>query len=272
MKDDDFKRGDILKEFDEEYHYFHDNSPKFIQKLNKKQINRFGELDCRVYDNPIISSLHLTEGKYLVNEAEYATYPARTSINYICKSLNIPKEFLSVESNADGTEFINAILLNKQNTLNNVEKAMHLCGYYKAKEFYYKGDERLIYRKYEPKYIDEANDIVRDCKYLYHLSPLSYMEKIMNYGFVPKSNNGAFMYPDRCYFFMDTMNINDIKSWIPSFKKANKNYNKSKYVLYTIDVNKIRNNVIFYLDPNLKGGIYTMDNITPNTIANSEFC
>ena len=90
MKDDDFTWGDILKEFDEEYHYFHDNSPKFIQKLNKKQINRFGELDCRVYDNPIISSLHLTEGKYLVNEAEYATYPARTSINYICKSLNIP--------------------------------------------------------------------------------------------------------------------------------------------------------------------------------------
>lgn len=109
MNNDDFTWDDILKEIDEEYHYFHNNSPKFVQKLNKKQINRFSELDCRVYDKPIITSLYLTEGKYLVNEAEYATYTARTSVNYICKSLNIPKEFLSVEANDDVLEFINAV-------------------------------------------------------------------------------------------------------------------------------------------------------------------
>lgn len=149
MNNIDFTWDDILQELNEEYHHFHDNSPKIVQELTESEINRFGEFDWDVYDNLVLSSLYLTEGKYLVNEAEFATYPAQTSIDYISKSLNIPKGFLTIGTTNNDVEFINAVLLNKRNVLANVEKAMHLCGYYKAKEFYYNGDSRLIYRKYQ---------------------------------------------------------------------------------------------------------------------------
>ena len=149
---------------------------------------------------------------------------------------------------------------------------MHLCGYYLAREEIYQNDKRFVVLRYEPKYIEDGNHIVRQCEFLYHLSPLKYKEKILKKGFIPKSNNGLFKYTDRCYFFMDTMSKVQILSWTPTFRRADKSRKNISYYLYTIDVSKVNDNVTFYLDPNLKGGCYTADNLSPNVILDVEEC
>lgn len=129
---------------------------------------------------------------------------------------------------------------------------------------YVNGDKRFLSLKYEPNYIDDANGLIRKHKYLFHISPIPYKDKILKNGFIPKSNT------DRCYFFLDTVSKKTILDWIPTFKTYKSKDTKEQYCLYTTDISKINDNVVFYLDPNLKGGVYTMDNIAPNTIINTE--
>lgn len=260
--------GNLLKS---RYRHYHDNAPSPFDKLSFNEVLDFGKVSDNVYENPIIRALVLNEGKSLLNEAEYATYPINTTINYVSRAVNIPKYMFAKGGDMyNGNWFIKIKSFNEDGIKQNVEKAMHLCGYYLAREDVC-DDDRYTILRYEPKYIDEANYYVRSCNYLYHISPLPYKEKIMRNGFVPKSKNGLFNYPDRCYFFLDDLSKDYvIREWIPTFKKANNKYSNENWCVYTIDISKIPSNVVFYLDPNLKGGVYTMDNITPKAIEDCE--
>lgn len=265
----DYDWDELIDILDSKYNYYHTNAPYPINELTFNEIVNFGDLSDNVYENPIITSLVLNEGKCLLNEAEYATYPIDTTINYVSRALNIPiRMFAKCGDKYNGVWFIKIKSFNDEDIKDNIAKAMHLCGYYLAKEDIYANDDRYVILRYEPKYIEEGNYVVSQCDVLYHLSPLKYKEKILKNGFVPKSNNGLFKYPDRCYFFMDSMNKSQVLSWLPTFRKANKN--NVPYCLYTIDVSKINDNTTFYLDPNLRGGCYTADNISPNVIINIE--
>lgn len=253
---------------DEKYRHYHVNSPTPFNTLTMNEVLDFGELSDDIYGNPIIKALVINDGKSLLNESEYATYPIGTTINYVSNAVNLPKTMFFKGGNVhNGKWFIKLKSFNEERIKQNIEKAMHLCGYYLAREDIYMNDNRFVILRYEPKYIDEANSYVRSHKYLYHLSPLPYKSKIMRNGFVPKSNNGLFKYPDRCYFFLDTLSKDYIiREWIPTFKKAHNKYANENWCVYTVDISKIPSNVTFYLDPNLKGGVYTMDNITPSAI------
>lgn len=256
----------------EKYNYYHTNAPSDFKDLTFNEIIDFGEINGNIYENPIITALTLNEGKSLLNEAEYATYPLNTTINYVSRALNIPEKLFQKRGDKErGLWFILMKIFNDEDIKENVSKAMHLCGYYLATEKIYNKDDRFVILRYEPKYIDDGTYIVRQSKFLYHLSPFKYKDKILKNGFVPRSNNGRFNYPDRCYFFRDTMNKSEVLSWIPTFQKATEDRKDAKYCLYTIDVSKINANVVFYLDPNLRGGCYTADNISPTAIENIEY-
>lgn len=272
MKDTIYNWGDLGFFLNEKYDYYHNNAPKPFDRLNLNEVLDFGEISDDVYDNPIIRALALNEGKGLLNEAEYATYPMETTINYVSKSLNIPRKMFAKGGDAyNGKWFIKIKSFNDNKIKNNIEKAMHLCGYYLARSVAYGDDNRFVILRYEPKYVDEAEYYVREHKYMYHISPSPYMNKIYRNGFIPKSHNGLFNYPDRCYFFLDNLSKDYIiREWIPTFKKVNKKYPNEDWCIYTIDISKIPDNVTFYLDPNLKGGVYTMDNITPKAIERCE--
>lgn len=271
MEEKKYNWNELIDLLDNRYNHYHMNAPYPMDELTFDEIIDFGEISDNVYENPIITSLVLNEGKSLLNEAEYATFPIDTTINYVSNALNIPmRMFKKGKKEGIGEWCIMVKAFNEDEVKENITKAMHLCGYYLADGRIYKGDNRFIILRYEPKYIDEGTRIVRECQFLYHLSPLKYKEKILKNGFVPRCKNGRFNYPDRCYFFMDNMPKNTILSWIPIFQKATKNRKNISHCLYTIDVSKINDNVVFYLDPNLKGGCYTADNISPNVIVNVE--
>lgn len=263
--------GELEGVLNSKYKYYHEKSPYPFNELSFNEIIDFGEISDNVYENPIVTALCLNGGKSLLSEAEYATYPIDTTINYVSRALNIPiRMFAKCGDKYNGVWFIKIKSFNDKETKENINKAMHLCGYYLAKEGIYGDDNRYSILRYEPKYIDDANYRVSQCEYLYHLSPLKYKDKILKNGFVPKSNNGLFKYPDRCYFFMDDLSKNEILSWIPAFNKANKRNGNVPYCLYTIDVSKINYNTTLYLDPNLRSGCYTADNISPNVIIDIE--
>lgn len=259
----------LCKKLDEKYDYFYTNPPKGVPILTKEELFEFGSLNPIIYYNPVIAALNLNENK-LLNEAEYATYPIRTTIKYVSDALSIPiSSFKTVTAN-NFTEFIKVTIPNIEKHRKNLDKAMHLCGYYCSKKELYNGDKRFLKLIYEPKYIDEADYIIRSNDVLYHLSPLPYKNKILKKGFIPKSNSTKFKYTDRSYFFLGTIGKNVVKEWVPVFRKYNQKYNDTPYCLYTIDVNKLSDNITFYLDPNLKGGCYTSDNIGPNSIVSVE--
>lgn len=260
---------EFLEHIDNEHRYFYTNCPKGIKKLSKMELFDLGQLNDDIYLNPIVAAMQIQKDN-LLNEAEYATYPVGKTIEYISDALNLPTHMFSIKDCYNGTKKIIIRTPNKRGLKANLDKAMHLCGYYLSNKDFYKDDGRFLELRYEPKYIDKANDIVRDNGILYHLSPMPYRRKILEKGFIPKSKSVMFKYPDRSYFFLGSMAKNEVKSWVKVFKNFNLAYGDAPYCLYTIDVNKIPDNVNFFLDPNLRGGCYTADNIGPQAICSIE--
>lgn len=255
----------LMERIDKEFSYFYTNPPKSVPLIDKMELFHMGELNGETYSNPLVINLTLNEPKML-SEAEYATYPIYTTIKYVSEALTIPMKYFRVIDKNNVAQAIGVIIPDRKGLKDKVTKAMHLCGYYVSWANNVEEDKRFINIRFEPKYIDNANDTVRKNKVLYHISPLPYKERIMRRGFIPKSGNSVFNYPDRTYFFLGLMGKKTVKEWIPIFKSKNKKYGDKPYTLYTIEVSKIPTNVTFYLDPNLKGGVYTMDNISPSAI------
>lgn len=255
---------------DSRHKYYYTNPPQEIKVMTPMELFNVGMVDIgEFYNNPVVMEMELNNQELLA-EAEYATYPIYTTISYVSKALQIPLSQFSIVEKSDGTDIIKLKTINDADLIKSVNKAMHLCGYYDSYTQLVNGDKRFISVTYEPKFNDSVNEFVFKEKILYHISPLPYKNKILKRGFVPKSGNSVFKYPDRTYFFLGSVGKEEVKSWIPVFKSKNKKYGDKPYCLYTLDVSKIPRNVNFYSNPNLKNAIYTMDNISPYTITQIE--
>ena len=253
------------------YDYYYTNPPKGINPMSSMELFNIGTLDIGdFYNNPVVMMMELNDPNLLA-EAEYATYPIYNTIRYVSKALQIPISQFSIVEKSDGTETIALKTINEEDLIEKVNKAMHLCGYYEGYRKNVNKDTRFIYVTYEPKFKETVNNDVHKERVLYHVSPLPYKDRILKNGFVPKSGNSIFKYPDRTYFFLGSIGKKEAESWITVFKSKNKNYGDKPYCLYTIDVKKLPRNIDFYSDPNLKGGIYTMDNIAPNVIQQIDY-
>lgn len=253
------------------YNYYYTNPPKGVNPMSSMELFNIGTLDVGdFYNNPVVMMMELNDPNLLA-EAEYATYPIYNTIKYVSKALQIPISQFSIVEKSDGTETIALKTINEEALIEKVNKAMYLCGYYEGYRKNVNNDTRFIYITYEPKFKETVNDDVHKERVIYHISPSPYKDRILKNGFVPKSVNSIFKYPDRTYFFLGSMGKTEVESWIPVFQSKNKKYGDRPYCLYTIDVKKLPRNVDFYSDPNLKGAIYTMDNIAPNVIRQIEY-
>ena len=253
------------------YDYYYTNPPKGINPMSSMELFNIGTLDIGdFYNNPVVMMMELNDPNLLA-EAEYATYPIYNTIRYVSKALQIPISQFSIVEKSDGTETIALKTINEEDLIEKVNKAMRLCGYYEGYRKNVNKDTRFIYVTYEPKFKETVNNDVHKERVLYHISPLPYKDRILKNGFVPKSGNSIFKYPDRTYFFLGSIGKKEAEGWITVFKSKNKKYGDKPYCLYTIDVKKLPRNIDFYSDPNLKGAIYTMDNIAPNVIQQIDY-
>lgn len=218
-----------------------------------------------------------------MNEGLIKTYPLDKSIKYIIRKYDLSDEQIKIDSVNYGIMTIDIICLIlpnniSKNIIGDIKHDFRTCGYFNSQKPKQIENTNFFVLIFEPKFTQNISDNVRKhCKYLYHSAPKSYLNKIIKKGLIPKSKNSLFFYPDRTFFMVgDKLNTNQLDALkdIQNTRNANielySNIEDKEYVLLTIDISKLPNDINFYCDPLAFGAIFTYDNIPPNAIINIE--
>lgn len=100
---------------------------------------------------------------------------------------------------------------------------------------------------------------------LYHVTPASHADKIKKIGLVPKSHSKVALHPERIYLAIKKEDALDMAKMFSRIKP------NEDLILITIDTNNLPDYVKLYSDPNyFKKGVYTLNNIPPNAITDSQ--
>lgn len=96
--------------------------------------------------------------------------------------------------------------------------------------------------------LNESDQVFPKGKYAYHITPDIFLDKIKEYGLVPKSESKLSYHPERIYLFMNPNMDKEMTNVLwNATKKETRDKIKDYYVLQ-IDLNQIPNH-IFYNDP-----------------------
>lgn len=210
----------------------------------------------------------------LLNEGLIISYPADKLIVYLKDYFGLDDGQIYKTTN-DGIDKINIYVNNIEQNVYILKNALDRCGYFLAFP-----KERNIPKnqwarlQFEPKFQENILEKLKQTeKYLYHLSPIKYNNKIKSIGFCPKTKNNLFDYPDRIYFIKGSVDRNSVLNFgkqLCGWRIKDHNISSEKYVLYTISLSKIPDKVNFYIDTNFPDGVYTSDNLSPEVIINQE--
>lgn len=256
-----------------------------IVKLTEEQIREyFDSIDKELLERQYVdySEIYHTPTYYnpltllymqRIDEGMFSTYPLEKTYEYIKNYFGFDDSQIKI---IKGYNNLDRFLLYVPNISNNIEivkKNMGLCGYFlaKPKENEIK-DGEWVYLQFEP-FIQ--NDISRELrneeKNLYHLTPFYNFGKIKHLGFSPRSKNMFFDYPGRVYFMRGSVDKKEIISIgnALSFINTSKG-NDGRYVLLTVDLDKVPNDTPFFYDPNYPNGVYTTVNVRPDVIIEKE--
>jgi hypothetical protein len=164
--------------------------------------------------------------------------------------------------------------------LDDINKFANNYGYfpasYRAGNVYEKYEESSVINKsgkieilYEPKYNTKVDFIEKGIDKLYHITYTKYIDKIKRIGLIPKAFSKLSNHPDRIYFSVNTNGADTIRT---AFEQQLKKNNKVESLsLIVLDVNKLNRDAQFYYDPRFKEyGVYTINNISPNSILTIE--
>lgn len=151
-----------------------------------------------------------------------------------------------------------------------ITKSMKQMGYFKGNR-----QDRplningLLFRvmQFEPLVQKSENDLIRSMNVVYHLSPKYNLTSILNQGIIPQSDNELFNYPDRVFLAKGDIPTNEIPLVAKMLSDANNNpQNDGSYIVFVIDLNKVPQDVDFYLDGNFQHGCFTEQNIPKDAI------
>ena len=152
------------------------------------------------------------------------------------------------------------------------------CGWTQSEDdFVYDRNVDYIVMVFEKNKQEDAIDVG---EHVYHLTPASKVLKIMKNGLAPRSGNkSGFRHIERVYVLLNkpgTIMAHNFATdlWRASLEQQTLDKNKLSvmlnsemppYALLEIDVRKCKD-IKFYGDPNLIGGVWTLDNIPPQAI------
>lgn len=212
-------------------------------------------------DNPL--AVRYCNKGYLF-EGLIKTYPINKAIEYVTRLFCLnSNQFQVIKRN--GTYKILVCFENTENKKNQMNQAMNLCGYELAGEAI---DKEYIQQMYTAKYSESlTKEIKNNMIFLIHITPSYNKEKILKYGFTPKSKNEFFTYSPSVFFFtQDAPLIHIVDQVYQKDIKIKNNSNNHIYSLFRVDVSKIPDSVKFETDPNLRYAVRTRDNISNKTI------
>lgn len=149
--------------------------------------------------------------------------------------------------------------------IGNIKNLMDTCGYSMVSK-QYKRDLTLLV--FEGKFDEDVTDIIRTkYKYLYHLTPQKHLEKILQIGLTPRSENIMYKHPDRVYFMNGVLDDGLTDNQIEVFNNMiNSKSEHEQHFVLKLSMDRIPDNVTFYADSLTDEAIFTYDNIPPNAI------
>ena len=239
---------------------------EFFEKVSNKLHIPFNMVLEYVYDK---ERDIIYEGLTFSKDVDYVFYKLKKEFidNKVQKSLTSDKSSININS--------------KENKLSKkLESLLNVFGWYwayslawipnkmpqriKPNDIVEDASSYVLY--FEPKYDTEF--LNTDFKYLYHLSPDFYLNKITLQGLTPKSKSKGVYYPERIYFFKeyDLEFFKKIAKNLDKYvnPKAKKIYGDYTFCLFKVDISNL--NLRLFQDPNLKEGIYTLQNIPSSNI------
>lgn len=225
------------------------NKLKFLKEYNSyiENIENLNNKDDLIIFNDLNKQM---KNGSLIIEGLITTHPIDKSINIIKRRF----PYLNVEKEDDGEIYIEG----EMKELKTYLPLFNNLGYFISKFIIdntwikeFDEDTKPIALFLEPKYDLKIEPIPN---ILYHVSPITFKDKISKIGFIPKTGNKLSNHPDRIYL-TDKL---DIALYFGMNIKKEQNIG---YCIYEID-GKYLNNL--YSDINLKeGGYYTLENISP---------
>lgn len=122
----------------------------------------------------------------------------------------------------------------------------------------------LIYTviRFDPRYPKSITNDVHNMRIIYHYSPKYNLSSIQENGFVPQHKNKKFTYPPRLHFLkgdIDNKNLYNIGKQLCDNNDDVRN--TGEYILFTLDTDRIPDNVEFIGDSCYEFGICTEDKI-----------
>lgn len=231
--------------------------------------------------NPVERFLYKCDyRKPIIIEGLIHTYPPEKTINYISKALKIDLSCFEINHGENGIERI-FVKINEQKTPRKlVIAAFGYCGYFHSldKEARTTGDgviSTLVFEQRNQK--DDTVEILANNKVLYHVSPSVFEGSILKIGLSPRTKNNYFKYPERVYLIEEgcketyifnlAWQISESISYDNFWKGIDNGYKDPySWTIYKIDVGKMRKGTRLFKDPNWRYGIFTPDNVPPESI------
>lgn len=202
----------------------------------------------------------------ILSESLIKTYSIESAKKHICKYFNLPENYFLIKRSKFNT-YCFITFPNKGNSLDDIIKTMEWYGYFPSTKNIKPLENGWYVVKFESRFEENANSLLTNETHLIHITKTKFKDKILKYGFIPKSKNKKFNYPDRTYFMLGSNNpVETLKLAKNLSSVENGKEDLNGYMAFRIDVSKIPENVVFHLDPNMEGGIWTSDNIPPSAI------
>lgn len=155
------------------------------------------------------------------------------------------------------------LFFNNKELKNKINKFFEICGWNLSLEK--TNNEYEVILQYVKNRQEQETKVPQ---YLYHLTLKKNLSKILRNGLVPKSGNKNDNHLEKIYFFTE-FNPAEFKNLLRQFLEYEKLNGDTEYSVLEIDTKKLNNNIKFYEDPQLSGGlaVWCFDNIPPTAIS-----
>lgn len=224
----------------------------------------------------------LINEQFELYEGLTTTYPVDSTIKKFKKEFTDSLIFINEENESEAL----MVYLKNKNDFEKLKQIMDLYGWVLAKPrpgeypqnkvinnisyFEYKYEARYDKNETEKIYHAHGNN---KPTFLYHITPAANYYKIIENGLSPRTNSKLGYHPERVYFLKNIDNEQMLKNFISKLFFYNKNdfRLKENYVILKIDLlendkTEARPRPKFYSDPNMKDGVFTLENIHPRAI------
>ena len=210
-------------------------------------------------DNPI--SLRLYDKT--INEGLIRIYPPDTLVKYVCKSLDLDENDVLIKLYNNNIRIAYEVK-NEDFFIEQLKRAMSIGGYHFA--FKVNKDNNTAIVVFEGSHLRGIGDEIRkNYRYLYHITPSCFLEKIKSIGLKPTARNVRFSYPSRTHFLL--YHPSECMDFVKDLVSSKDN---NTWYCLTIDLEKVKDYVEFHYGTSCEIGIYTDDNIGPEAIVNIE--